>query len=255
VRLVLRAPHQVYRAADGGRLTGVTTYCGALDKPPLRNWTGVEEREGILRFMGGEAWTAATLRSVLPKTKDGKPLLFADAKRDKAADLGTITHFRCSAWLKGEEAEPDGIPPDLWSESQHGLDRFVAEWNERGLELLHSELVIIYEDAGMRYGGTTDIVAINPAMQAGVVDLKTSKASPWWPYDEVYAQVEAYARGVEKKLGVKVEWTEAWRIGKTPGDELQTKPFSAKERELGWRMFSGAYEAYEAKRALEKARR
>ena len=48
-------------------MPGVTTVLAELNKPYLMNWYGTEEREGILRFMGKQAWTAdgviATLRA------------------------------------------------------------------------------------------------------------------------------------------------------------------------------------------------
>ena len=125
------------------------------------------EREGVLAYTKSGR--------PLPVKKDGKPLWFAEAKRDKAADLGTITHFRAEAWLKGVEAETDGIPPDLWSQSKHGLDRFVEWWEEQRLTLLDSEKVVIHDDTGLRYGGTADVLAVDQSVRKVLIDLKTSK--------------------------------------------------------------------------------
>jgi len=247
VKLDLTAPHQQYRAANGDRLPGVTTILGGLAKPALLGWYAGQEREGVVQY----------LRSgrPLPTRKDGKPSWFAEMKRDKAADLGTITHFRCEAWLKGEVAEGAGIPPDLWTASTHGLDRFVAWWKEAGFTLLESEKQLVHDGEALRYGGTIDIVAADASLRKIVVDLKTSKASPGWPYDEIFAQASAYAHLEARATSVNVDRIIVARIGKTPGDELQAVELSVSERAAGWNLFLGAYDAYEAKRELDRLRR
>jgi hypothetical protein len=242
MRLELSAPHTVYKDSKGNRLTGVTTYLGVLAKPQLLGWYASMEREGV----------QAALRSgrPLPSKKDGKPLWYAEAKRDKAADLGTIVHFRAEAWLKGEHAEAQGIPPDLWSASQHGLDRFIGWWEGEGLELIESEKVLIYESPEMSYGGTADILARDGNGRKVLVDLKTSKASPYWPYDEVYGQVAAYAIAEKSVDRIVVA-----RIGKEPNDELQAVEVTERQEEAGLELFMAAYLAYEAKKALERLRK
>ena len=242
MKLDLSAPHTTYHNSKGRRLVGVTTYCGGLAKEHLHGWYASEERAGVVRYMKEQR--------PLPTKADGKPLWFAEMKRDKAADLGTITHFRIEAWRRQEVAETTGLPPDLWSQSQHGLDRFVAWYREQGFKPVASEKKVIHERDGMEYGGTIDCLEVDSSMRKVLLDLKTSKASPWWPYDETYAQVAAYAEaegGVERII--------VCRVGKTPGDELQTVELTAREREAGWMLFRGAYAAYEAKRALAKARK
>jgi len=179
---------------------------------------------------------------------------FAEARRDKAADLGTVTHARCEAWLLKDELERDGIPADLYDQSQHGLDRFVEWWQGQSLSLLHSERVLIYNDGRMAYGGTADILARDKAGRVVLIDLKTTKASPYWPYPEVYGQVAAYAEaaGNDPWTAQDVERIIVARIGKEPGDELQAVEVKAAQRAAGWRLFRAAYEAHEAKKELER---
>ena len=247
MRLDLSAPHTVYKGHAGNRLTGVTTYLGVLAKPQLLGWYASMEREGILQYLRNER--------PLPTKKDGKPLWFAEAKRDKAADLGTVVHFRAECWLKGETAEGEGIPPDLWSASQHGLDRFISWWQGEGLILETSERVLVYENGVMSFGGTADIVARDMDGRKVLVDLKTSKASPYWPYDEVFGQVAAYAEALHLLDDERVDRILVARIGKEPKDELQVVELSESQRKEGWRLFSAAYDAYEAKKALERTRK
>ena len=238
MKLDLKAEHTVYKDSEGKRLTGVTTYLGVLAKPQLMGWYASTERAGVLAAI-----------------KAGTPLpekCFAEAKRDRAADLGTVTHARCEAWLLRDELERDGIPADLYEKSQHGLDRFVAWWTEAGFTLLHSERVLVYDDGRMAYGGTADILARDKAGRTVLIDLKTSKASPWWPYDEVYGQVAAYAEACanDPNTALDVERIVVARIGKEPGDELQAVELKATQRAAGWRLFCAAYAAHEAKKEL-----
>lgn len=249
MRLELRAPHQVYKGSDGKRLPGVTTVLGGLAKPHLLGWYADMERQGVVRYLKSGL--------ELPTRENGKVLPFAEIKRDKAADLGTVTHALCEAWLLKDTLDPAGIPADVYEQGQHGLGRFVEWWQEQGFSLLHSERVIIYDDGKRRYGGTADILAHDKSLRVVLVDLKTSKASPYWPYDEIFGQVAAYASGAENdpKVALDVERIVVARIGKEPGDVLQTKELTERERAAGWRLFCAAYDAYEAKRELAAAQK
>jgi hypothetical protein len=255
VKLDLSAPHQKYIKADGTEATGVTTILGVLAKPPIVYWTGEEERNGILRVMSeGGAWTVDELRSVLPWNKaTGKAVLFADTKRDRAADLGTVTHARCEAFNKGEELEPDGIPADLYAQSLHGFKRYKTWLHESGLTVVAVEEQFVCEsdDDTIAYGGTRDVVCVDPQRRRVLVDLKTSKASRYWPYDETFAQVAAYAHPPE----AEIDRIAVVRIGKEPGDPGRERWLNEGERGAGWRIFCGAYEAYEGKKQLTSAKK
>lgn len=246
MKLDLSAPHQTYLAADGRKLTGVTTYLSVLAKPALLGWYAQMEREGVLAAKGGQ----------LPTKPDGKPLWFAEAKRDRAADLGTVTHARCEAFNIGEELEPDGIPADLYELSVHGFERYKRWMDAEGLTVLKAEEQFVYEIhvpgspwLDMAYGGTRDVVCEDRQGRRVLVDLKTSKASPYWPYDETYAQVAAYAHPPE----ARIERIAVVRIGTTMTDEGNHVWLSDGERAAGWDLFCGAYRCYESKKALGRA--
>jgi hypothetical protein len=253
VKLDLKAPHQTYRRSDGTRLTGVTTYLGVLAKPQLLGWYAAQERDGIKAALA----VGGNIEAMFPTKKDGKPLWFAEAKRDKAADLGTVTHARCEAHDLGVELEPHGIPADLYEQSLHGLSRYV-EWKaEAGIKMVHVEQVLIYDDGKMAFGGTADRLAVDSKGRWGILDLKTSKASPWWPYDEVFGQVAAYGKAADNDPAVAIhcEWHKAIRIGNSKDDEIQVYDMSDRQVEAGWALFQSAYGATEAKKALEKLRK
>lgn len=249
MKLALRAPHTVYKGSDGKRLPGVTSILGELSKPQLLGWYAEMERDGVQRYLK----TGLSL----PLRDNGKILPFAEIKRDKAADLGTVTHAFCQAWLLKDTLDPDGIPAEVYEQAQHGLGRFVEWWGEQGFALIHSERIVIGEVGSRHYGGTVDILAHDKSLRVVLVDLKTTKASPWWPYDETYGQVAAYAEGAanDPRLALPVERIVVARIGKEPNDTIQAVELTQKERVAGWHLFCAAYDAYEAKRELRAAKR
>ena len=249
--LDLSAPHQVYKNKLGVTLPGVTTVLGTLNKEAIPPWYAQMEREGILTFMGGMSWTAAELRDLLPKTKDGtKPAWFAVQKRDKAADLGNITHGRIEAWLHDTVLDPAGLPAYLYAQSDLGLNRFIQYWHERGLRAEQTELQMVSEL--LQVGGTGDIFARTAGGVLVYADLKTTKASTYWPYDESIAQVSVYADMYEEVHGEHVETVTLVRVGKEVDDALQTYTLGGKEREAGGQLFRAALDAYNAKKALKR---
>jgi hypothetical protein len=258
MRLTLNAPHQIYRNLAGQRRPGVTTVLGSLAKPQLYGWYAGTEREGILEFMDrartmmlSPAWTAEQLRTALPQ-KDGKPQWFAEIRRDKAADLGTIVHARIEAWLRGEELEPDDLPPDLYAESIHGYDRFRRWWDEKRFMCVGSEVQMVSEE--MQVGGTMDVAARGLdqlGLGISVVDIKSSKASQYWPYKENKAQAQTYGRMWTELNHAPVHEVWLYRCGTTPQDKGQEYQLSEKERSAGNRLFDGALLAYEAAKELE----
>ncbi len=247
MKLDLKAEHTPYFNKAGKRVAGVTTILGVLAKPALLGWYASEERKGVVEYLRAGR--------PLPVKKDGKPLWFAEAKRDKAADIGTVTHFRVQCWLSSETAETDGIAPDIWSQSQHGFDRFRTWWDGEGFTLIESEKVMVHEDPfGMTYGGTADILCRDSEGRKVLVDLKTSKASPYWPYNETFGQVAAYAKAEERIVAEAVDRIIVDRIGKELGDELQVFELSGEQRGYGHKLFCAAYDAFHAIRRLDDLR-
>lgn len=217
--LDLKAPHQVYRTKDGEKVPGVTTVLQQLNKPAIPYWTGCEEREGILRTMGStRAWTRQELRLQLPiNSKTGKPVLFAETKRDKAADVGTVAHAMVEAWHLGKTLSRQGIEDALYESALVPFGRFKQWWGDSGLTLLHAELQMVSES--WRVGGTADQIGRDRQGRVVLWDTKTGK--PWYegrPYREQIAQAVAYAQMYQEVHGEVVEEISIARIGKTAGD-------------------------------------
>lgn len=247
----IEAEHQVYKNGAGKRLPGVTTVLGNLDKPALRGWYADMERSHVV------AWAeAAFLKGPTSAIEFGRILRgslgekwAADVKKDRAADIGTVTHARCEGFVKGPyELDEEGLAPELVRGSMPGFLRFQELWAREGLTLVHSEFQMVSE--AMQVGGTADIVARDPVGALVLKDLKTSKASKWWPYAETLAQVAAYAEMYEELTGKHIDRIEVERIGKEESDPGQTYRLSDTERAGGLRLFRAALDVHNAKKEI-----
>lgn len=248
MKLDLKAAHTIYLNSAGKPLTGVTTYLGVLAKPSLMAWYATEERKGVLAEV--ERYLKESGVSAFPPDLPKRP--FAEMKRDGAADLGTVTHARVEAFLKNETLDPEGIPEDIYKDSLNGYTRFINWWISEGMSVVHSELSMVVEDNWRNYGGTADIIARDREGNLTLIDLKTSKKSRGWPYAEIFAQVAAYANAYEHNYGHKAARIVIVRIGKEAKDSIQVVEVSEAKRVEGWHLFCAAYDAYEAKKALER---
>lgn len=236
MRLELNAPHTAYKNAAGKRVASVTTVNGVLGKDALIKWAAEEERSGVLACMeSGEA---------LPDS------LFYETKRDRAANVGTIAHAMAEAFVNGLDLETDNLPAELVAQARFPFERFRARWIEQGLELVESEVEMVSER--WQVGGTADLIVRNRDGRLGLMDLKTSKASKWWPYDETFAQVAAYAEMWAELSREPVEWIELSRIGNTPEDEGQAFAVNADQRAAGLDLFTAALAAYRAKARIKR---
>lgn len=245
-RIDLNEPHQVYKNSANKRLCGVTTVLGVLAKPALLGWYADMEREHVLRVVKAapEGCCEKVLRELI-----GEPWA-ANVKRDRAADIGTVTHARCEAFLHGLELDEDGLDHELVDKSTNGFVRFVDWWKSEGLEVVHSELQMVSEK--MQVGGTADIIARRRSGARVLVDLKTSKASKWWPYPETFGQVACYAAMYEEVSGNTVEEIHVVRIGKEENDPGQSVRLTADERAAGMQLFSAALDAHNAQKELKR---
>ena len=249
--LDLKAPHQTYRTKDGSKVPGVTTVLQQLNKPAIPYWTGCEEREGILRTMGRDVWTATALRAALPTNgKTGKPVLFAETKRDKAADVGTVAHAMVEAWHGGSALSRSGIEDAMYEAALVPFARFKQWWEASGLTLLHSELQMVSE--AWRVGGTADQIARAADGRLVLWDTKTSK--PWYngkPYMEHIAQAVAYASMYQECHGGVIHDISIARIGKTAGDNGDLYKLHIDEITAGHMRWMAALEAYRSEQLFK----
>lgn len=234
--LDLSAPHTVYKNSLGKRVPGVTTINGVLSKDNLIPWAAKVEREGLLDCL----------------TND-KPLpaeLFHAIKRDKAANVGTIAHAMAQAFVLGVELETGNLDAELVEAARAPFQRFADYWTREGFELVESEFGMVSED--WQVGGTADLIVLRPDGTRGLMDLKTTKASKFWPYDETFAQVAAYAEMYREVTDQPIQWIEIARIGNAADDAGDFYPVRESNREAGLRLFLAARAAYEAKKGIKR---
>lgn len=245
--LDLRAPHQKYYTKDGEQVSGVTTVLGELAKPALLTWYAQMEREGIMRAINEGTTT-------FPMKPNGKPLWYAEASRDKAADLGTIAHAHIEAWHQKRALSPEGLDPVLYEKAKAPFERFKSWWNDAGLTLVHAELQMVSEM--WRVGGTADQIARRADGLLELWDTKTGK--PWYngrPYPDQIAQVLAYGCMYTEVTGEHIEQIRIARIGKTEGDMGDLYTLNDREREAGlerWLSALGAHRSTKKFNALWK---
>lgn len=107
-----------------------------------------------------------------------------DMQRDEAANKGTNVHNNIENWLNGEPFEDN-----------ESLHRFMDIWEKEKVELVCTELPIIYIDKNTNqgFGGRLDILAYKDG-EFIIYDNKTSKS-----VHQGYAlQVASYKAGVEQ---------------------------------------------------------
>jgi hypothetical protein len=257
MRLDLQRPHQVYKLKNGKRVPGVTTILGVLSKPQLLRWYAAMEREGVLEVAheidrGNGIPTADAIEVCLPHPNEkGEPVYFAEVRRDKAASLGTITHARIEAWMTGEELDAEGLPPDLYAQSVHGFDRFRQWFEAEGYtrEGSESEVQVVSEE--LQCGGTGDHWVYGQHSGWDYLDIKTSKASRYWPYADTKGQCSTYPRIYHEARNKATDRVWIVRVGTTPDDIIQPYLMTDDERLWGKKLFEAARAAYTALRELE----
>lgn len=236
MKLRLRAPHQKYFTKDGKQVPGVTTTQGKFAKEALYGYYAGQERDGIIRALGGKGSIIPDLyvdefAASLPRDDDGDPIWFATLHRDSAADLGKVAHAFIEAWNKKEILERDGIEPEMYMMGLAIAERYKQRIESERFVCVHAEHVMVDEE--LRVGGTGD--------QFGMVgsewwyrDLKTSK--PWYkgkPYPENIAQAAGYAMMFERQMGVEVKHVAIDRIGKTLDDKGDFWVLTPEQRAVG----------------------
>ena len=188
--------HTQYILNTGDKVPGVTTVLGILDKPNLLRW----------------AWNCG---------KNGVDYL---KERDKAADIGTITHLLILNHFKG-------TTPDLSEYSQHDISlanncmKSFYEWEKQHkLEPLFVESVWVSDIYG--FGGTPDFVgSVDGKLE--IIDYKSGSGI----YNNYLYQVSAY-RQLAKEQNLNVERARILRIGRDDNEGFEERLITSFENEF-----------------------
>jgi hypothetical protein len=166
---------------DGKPIKGTTTFLGSIAKPALINWAANEAVDYIKAGASYEDLIGYVI------TDDQLFELARKAhrmKRDKAADLGTLTHKWVEAWINGENPESD-------PEYNHMTDNFVAWALENEIEFLAAEQLVFSEKHW--YAGQLDFL-FKMRGKTYLGDLKTSSGI----YENMFYQTSAYQMALQE---------------------------------------------------------
>ncbi len=186
------------------RLTGITTYCGLLDKSQF-----------LIPWAVGE--TIKYIRKNLDQLQDDPKELLkraqeeAERQKQEAADLGKAIHSYIEQHIKGENPE---MPDD--EKVLRGVIAFTNFIKEHNVEFLESEKVVYSRQHG--YVGILDIIAkINGKIY--LLDIKTGNAI----YEEAKMQTAAYLKADMEERKTAYQGRAILRISKETEDEYKQR--------------------------------
>ena len=212
-KIPLEKQHITYKDKANNKLVGTTTALGILAKPALYGW---------YYKMG----------------KDGENPY---AKKDKAANIGTIAHEMIMCHLRGWELDPSNLIPEAVSTAENCVLSYY-EW-EKNLNLVP---ILIEEPliSKLGYGGTIDSLLSIDGNNV-LCDIKTSSGI----YPDMAYQLAAY-RNLLIENGYYVDKTIILNIGKSEDDSFQIKTYSDVEMENSFKIFKHCLSICKIQRGL-----
>jgi len=145
-----------YRNKAGKAVPGVTTIIGLLNKPALVAW----------------AWKLGIEGQDINKVKE------------KAAEIGILTHYMCECKLKGQIPNLDEFKPAAVKVATPMFEAFCKWYEGQNIKAIAVEEGVVSEN--WQYGTRIDMVAYDTEALA-LYDIKTSKGV----YDEYKIQLSA----------------------------------------------------------------
>lgn len=228
-----RSTRRIYKTQKGLKVPGVTTVLNILNKPALLDWSAKEERKGVMDCLLN--------KKIMPDK------YFYTMIRDTSASIGTICHFMCECFLKGEEPDLSEFLPEEVEKAKNGFRKFVEYWNQSGFKILHNELALV--DDEFEYGGSLDIVCTDKDGNIILLDLKTSKAL----YSEYWVQISAYRELYNNQNEKKITRCIIVRIGKEEVGDMEFQENNALDNYFD--LFLGALACHKSQKAIRKEER
>ncbi len=177
---------------------------------------------------------------------EGKSL---EEGRQKALTVGTVTHARVEAMLKGEDIDLTKVDPEVMKES----DRAYAAWNDwivtAGMgETLASEPRLVSE--ALQYGGTPDAIVMLGESKPlrTLIDVKTGARL----YPKDLAQIAGYGIAWDENHPDKpIERYSLLRLGKEDG-AFSWLHINTMSMDPAFHAFRHARELYDYAKSLKK---
>lgn len=232
-----------YGEASDGRPVVSVTELGALlglKTHALMRWTAMLTADACANAIAG----GASYQDAIEHAKRA-----AFARRDEAAEAGTLAHAMCSEFVCGrdpEQAIDAFAAPDVQETARRAFDRFASWWRDCGYRLHLSEEQLVDRDAGI--GGTLDLVLVDAEGNLIIADIKTGKDV----HIDVVVQLAGYARLLRTVRG---EHVVRGMVIHAPADgELQIVGVTAEALEAGGRVFDALVAIHKAKSGLVLAK-
>jgi len=235
--MTAKKPRRQYKDTNGKRLPGVTTILGVLDKPALLYWAA---------RAAAEATASAIVDGGMPA--DGaieKGRLAPFARRQEAADAGTMAHACVEAHYAGEP-----MPEDATPEAIACAERVIKHIDGAGYVVVASEWASTEGLAGSGFAGTLDLVVRKVGTQTHyIADIKTGKHV----VDEVVPQLAAY-RWLWVRDNMLDPPNAIREVGgivfhaPVTGDAVTEVHLTPEKLDAGWRLFDAARAAYYARK-------
>ena len=210
--------HQRYKLTDGTVVPGVTTVINSQ-----LGWN----KQALIAWSRREALAGNDPNKV----------------RDKAADIGTLTHYMVECHIKGIEPDTSEYAPADVDKAENGFIAFLDWEKEFSVKYLESEIQVISEKH--RFGGTVDqIVQRNGSLW--LLDLKTSKGI----YPDMKIQVAAYKQAYEEQKGKQIDEVHILQLGKEDG-AFQHHKLSQNDVSCAWEVFKHCLDLYRLQKMMK----
>lgn len=214
--------HTIYKTSKG-RVPGVTTVTGILNKPALVPWANKLGLQGI-----------EVAKYV-----------------DDLAEIGTLAHYMIECHVKSQiQGEP--VEPELDDYSRNQIDsaensflKFL-EWEKRNkVKYIGAEMLLTSEK--MQYGGQVDIYAeVND--RKTLIDIKTCKGI----FSDHFLQVGGGYAPLLEENGHKVEDVRIVRVGRCEDEGIEAEDRQVPKLETFQELFRLCRRIYELNKIIRK---
>lgn len=231
-------------AEDGTPIVSVTEVLQHLGwkTPGLMRWAAGLAAQACADAMAGGA-------SYVDAVEAAKRAPFA--RRDEAAEAGTLAHAMAEALVGGrdpEEALDAFAPAEVQEGARRAFDRFASWWRDCGYSLVLSEEQLVDRAAG--WGGTLDLLLRDGDGALVIADIKSSKdVRP-----DVVAQLAGYALLLRTQRGLEVARGLVINVPAEEAGEVQIVGVPADVLNAGERVFLACLEIHRAKAGVKLAK-
>lgn len=237
-----------YVDKDGNKLPGVTSVIGPTlgwKTDPLMWWAA-----GIASETAARHAVVESFRLAPASVREAEPIILEAAKigksahvkrRDKAANIGKISHAIAESLLTGEAfVDEEEWGEALIEEARPNGERIVSMIREAGYE----PEIIEQEYVGPGFGGTVDLICRNGAGHRVLVDYKSGKTVS----AEVCIQQGAYD-ALLSLHGIEVHGAQILHCH--PGQDARWIPITKKQLQIGGVCFAALFTVYQSRKLLE----